>query len=160
MVKLLDQIEADFIQALKSKDKSLDVLRMLKSALKNAEIAKKEALNDTEILLVIQKEKKQRQDSVEEFTKGNRLELVAKEKFEISILEKYLPKGLNEAELTKIIDAAISETGAKSKSEMGKVMSKVMPQITGRATGEQVSKIVNSKLAWSYNYGKNFFDFY
>ncbi|HLC39179.1 MAG TPA: GatB/YqeY domain-containing protein [Patescibacteria group bacterium] len=147
MVKLLDQIEADFIQALKSKDKSLDVLRMLKSALKNAEIAKKEALNDTEILLVIQKEKKQRQDSVEEFTKGNRLELVAKEKFEISILEKYLPKGLNEAELTKIIDAAISETGAKSKSEMGKVMSKVMPQITGRATGEQVSKIVNSKLA-------------
>ena len=140
------QLEQDFILALKEKKPSLDVLRMIKAAVKNAEITKKDKLTDQEIMIVLQKEKKQRQDSVEEFTKGQRNDLVDKEKFEIEVIEKYLPKAMSNDEIKQIILEEINNTSASNSGDMGKVMGQVMPKLKGRADGEKVSQIVKEEL--------------
>ena len=140
------QLEQDFILALKEKKPSLDVLRMIKAAVKNAEITKKDKLTDQEIMIVLQKEKKQRQDSVEEFTKGQRNDLVDKEKFEIEVIEKYLPKAMSNDEIKQIILEEINNTSASNSGDMGKVMGQVMPKLKGRADGEKVSQIDKEEL--------------
>ncbi len=140
------QLEQDFILALKEKKPSLDVLRMIKAAVKNAEITKKDKLTDQEIMIVLQKEKKQRQDSVEEFTKGQRNDLVDKEKFEIEVIEKYLPKAMSNDEIKQIILEEINNTSASNSGDMGKVMGQVMSKLKGRADGEKVSQIVKEEL--------------
>ena len=140
------QLEQDFILALKEKKPSLDVLRMIKAAVKNAEITKKDKLTDQEIMIVLQKEKKQRQDSVEEFTKGQRNDLVDKEKFEIEVIEKYLPKAMSNDEIKQIILEEINNTSTSNSGDMGKVMGQVMSKLKGRADGEKVSQIVKEEL--------------
>ena len=145
---LIERIESDFKTAMKEKNEiKLRTLRMLKAAIRNKEIEKKlKSLPETEILEIIQKQIKQRKDSISDFEKGNRQDLAAKEKGEVSILEQYLPKQLTEAEIKALVEKAIKTTGATTKSDMGKVMKELMPQLTGKADGKLVSQIVSSCL--------------
>lgn len=144
---ILDQIETDYLTALKAKDeKTVSVLRMLKSALKNKEIALGKKLDDMLIGEQVFKEVKSRQDSITEYEKGDRGDLVKQEQEEIEILKKYLPKMLSEEEVAKIIDSAIQKVGATGPQDMGKVMGVIMPQVKGKADGSLVSTLVKNKL--------------
>jgi len=144
---LIEQIEEDFKSALKNKEVvKLSTLRMLKTALHNWQIAEQKELTQDDVIKVIQKEIKQRRDSITTFDSSGRTELADKEKKEIEILEKYMPAQLSDGELRKIIEAAITETGATSPADMGRVMGKVMPQVAGRADGAQVSAKVKELL--------------
>ena len=147
-MSLQQQINNDFITAMKSKDESrLSVLRMLKSALQNYQIAQQKELSDDDVIKIIQKEIKQRKDSIESFTSGGRAELADKEKNELKILEKYIPQQLPNEELTKIVETAIIETGASAPADIGKVMGRVMPQVAGRTDGGAVSARVKELLS-------------
>ena len=142
-----EKIEIDLKNAMKDKDEvKLGTLRMLKAAVKNKEIDKKQPLSPNEVLEIIQKQVKQRKDSIADFQKANRQDLIKKESAEIAVLELYLPKQLSEAELKVIVEKAIQTTGAKTKADMGKLMKEVMPQVAGRADGKQVNQIVSQLL--------------
>ncbi len=160
---LKNQINKDLINAVKSRNsaKSL-VLRGLNAAIKNAEIIKraklskssKEAnlekasiLTDEEIIGVISSQIKQRKDSIGEFEKANRIDLVKKEKAEMAVLAVYLPPQLSEAEVRRIVSSAIGKTGASSVKEMGRVMASIMPFVKGKADGTMVSGIVKELLS-------------
>lgn len=146
-MNLQKQINQDFISAMKNKEtQKVSVLRMLKSALKNKEIELKKSLTDQEAGEIVVKEVKQRKDSIEEFTRGDRPELAQKEKSEITVLEKYMPKQLSEAEIGKIVDEAISKISACTPSDMGKVMAVIMPKLKEKVDGSLVSKMVKEKL--------------
>jgi len=144
---LMDDIKT----AMKAKDSvSLTVLRALKSAIKNAAIEKGGAdaeLDETESLSVIRKQIKQRQDSITQFEEAGRAELAENEKAEIVILEKYLPTPLTEDEVSAIVADSISETGASSKADMGKVMKAVQEKAAGRADGKLLSQLVMKALS-------------
>jgi len=129
---------------------TLNTVRMLKSAVKNAAIEKGGAdaeLTDPEIVAVIRKEVKKRQDSAEQFEKGGRPELVEKENEEIAVLNKYLPQALTEDELAKLVDEAVAEVGATSRKEMGQVMKMLQETTGGRADGKALSQAVMAKLS-------------
>jgi hypothetical protein len=146
-----ERIDHDLKEAMKARlaDK-LAVLRMLKSALKNAAIEKGGAtavLDDAEAIAVVRKQVKQRQDSVEGFEKGGRPELAAKEKTEIDVLNAYLPQQLSADDLTALVKAAIAESGATSKAQMGAVMKIAQTKAAGRADGRALSQEVQKLLA-------------
>jgi len=144
---LMDDIKS----AMKAKDQvSLTTLRALKSAIKNAAIEKGGAdaeLDETESLAVIRKQIKQRHDSITQFEDAGRPELADKEKEEILVLEKYLPTPLTEEEIGTIVADAVSETGASSKADMGKVMKAVQAKAEGRADGKLLSQLVMKALS-------------
>ena len=145
-----ERIDNDIKAAMKARQaEKLNVLRMLKTALKNLSI-EKEGLNfvlsDVDALAVVRKELKKRQDSIESFTKGNRPELAAKEKSEAEILETYLPQALSVEELKELVAAAIAEAGATSKAQMGAVMKIAVERAAGRADGKALSAAVNAAL--------------
>ena len=143
-----EQIETDLVEAMKAhNDEVVSVLRMVKSAIQNSEIQKKQDLKKEDILAVIQNQVKQRQDSIDMYEKGNRPELAEKEKSEIEILKEYLPEQMDEEEIRAIIQKAVSDTGAASIQDMGKVMGQIMPQVRGKADGGLVSKIVKEELS-------------
>ncbi len=147
-MSLTEKIDADYIDAMKTKNESrVSVLRMLKSALQNSKIQLQKELTDDDVIKAIQKEIKQRKDSVSTYEVAGRTELADKEKAEIKILEKYMPEQLSNEELAVIVKSAIEETGATSVAEMGKVMGKVMPQVAGRADGSQISAKVKELLS-------------
>jgi uncharacterized protein YqeY len=128
----------------------LGVLRMLKSALKYAAIAKSGAeaeLSDAEAVQVIRKQAKQRQDSIESFEKGGRAELADKEKQELAILNIYLPQGMSPDELAKVVRETIAELGATSKAQMGAVMKALQAKVGGRADGKTLSVEVAGQLS-------------
>ena len=128
----------------------LGVLRMLKAAMMNAAIEKSGAdskLTDGDTTNVIRKQVKQRQDSIEQFEKGGRAELAAKEKEELSILQSYLPQQMSADELSKIVRETISEVGASSKAQMGAVMKALQSKVAGRADGKTLSAEVQKQLA-------------
>ena len=128
----------------------LGVLRMLKAALTNAAIEKSGAqgqLSDADAIQVIRKQVKQRQDSIESFEKGGRIELAAKEKEELLILQSYLPQAMSADELSKIVRETISEVGATSKQQMGAVMKALQPKVAGRADGKTLSAEVQKQLS-------------
>jgi uncharacterized protein len=145
---LSDQIVSDLTASMKAKETvKMNTLRMLKSAIKNKEIEKKEkSLTDTAILEIIQKQVKQRNDSIEEFKKANRQDLVDKEAQEMAVLKAYLPEQLTQDALKAIVTKAIEATGAKGKADMGKVMKAVMAETKGRADGKTISQLVSSQL--------------
>ena len=147
-MSLMELIDSDLKIAMKEKKElSVSTLRMLKAAIKNKEIDKRvKSLSDQEILEVFQKQVKQRKDSIAEFEKANRLDLVNKEKSELAVLEGYLPKGLSETELKALIQKAIQTAGAKTKADVGRVMKEVMPQVAGRADGKTINQIALSLL--------------
>lgn len=150
MSELSQQITEDMKTAMRGKNTlALNTIRMLKSAIKNAAIEKGGAsaeLTDPEIVAVIRREVKKRQDSVEQYSTAGRTELVEQEQAEIAVLNGYLPEPLGEAELRSIIDAAIAEVGATSRKEMGAVMKLVQERAAGRVDGKTLSQAVMAKL--------------
>lgn len=144
---LLDDINTRLIDAAKTNQPLVrDTLRMVKTSIKNTEISKGHPLSDEEIVSVLAKEVKQRQESAESFHAANRLELAEKEEAEIEILKQYLPEQLSEEAVAAIVDEAIASTGASSAADMGKVMGALMPKVKGKADGNLVSKLVREKL--------------
>lgn len=148
-MKLNDRVNADLANAMRAKDANrLVALRMLKTALTNKSVEKGRDLEEAEGLQVIGTLIKQRRDSIEQFEKGGRADLAAKEAAEIAVLEGYLPPPVSELELTEIIDAVVGETGAASAKDMGKVMKGVMARLAGRtADGRVVSELVKRRLS-------------
>ena len=148
-MNFIDKISGDLTAAMRAKDQlRLDTLRMAKAALMNREVEKKRALDDAESQQVVVGMIKQRRDSVEQSRNGGRPELADKEEAEIAILETYLPPPMDAAELEGIVAEAITEAGATSPKDMGKVMKGVMARLAGRAAdGKIVSELVKKKLA-------------
>ena len=148
---LEERIDSDLKDAMRAKDASkLGVLRMLKSALKYAAIAKsgtEAQLSQAEAAQVVRKQAKQREDSIESFEKGGRAELAAKEKEELSILNAYLPQAMSSDELAKVVRETIAETGARSKAQMGGVMKALQAKVAGRADGKTLSQEVSRQLS-------------
>lgn len=144
-MEIKEKIENEFKKALKKRDKiTVSTLRLLKSAIHNKEIEKKgEKLSDDEVIKVVAKQVQQHRDSIEYFKRGKRQELVEKETKELEILKMYLPKQASPEEITDIVKRIITETGAKEKSDFGKVMKLAMAELKGLADGKLVSKIVS-----------------
>jgi uncharacterized protein YqeY len=145
---IVEQIEKDLTSAMKAREElRLSVLRMAKTALKNKQIEVGKALDDAQATAVLKTLVKQRHDSVEQFRKGGREELAAKEEQEIKILDAYLPAAASEEEIEAAVAAALAETGITSMKEMGKVMKAAMAKLAGKnADGKQVSEKVKAKL--------------
>lgn len=142
-MNLSERLDQDMKQAMKSKDKfTLSTIRMVRSTIKYLEIDLKRTLDDNEVLDILSREIKQRKDALQEFESAGRDELAANTKAEIEIISKYLPEQLSEEEIKVIVQQTIQETGASSKSEMGKVMSALMPKVKGRADGKLVNQLV------------------
>jgi uncharacterized protein YqeY len=147
-MSLNDQIASDLTAAMKAKDAPrLSALRMLKAAAMNKSVEKGRDLDDAEVLQVVASLVKQRRDSIEQFSKAGRTDLVDKETGEIAILEQYLPPAISADEIDAAVSAAVAETGATSAKDMGKVMKAVMPKLAGRnADGRLVNDAVRRKL--------------
>ena len=144
-MSLTTRIEQDYIAAYKAKDAlRLGVLRLLKTAAKNLQVELMRPVTDEELATVVQKQAKQRQDSIEQFTAANRPDLAEKEAAELSILKDYLPEPLSEEELAAAIDAAIAALGV---TNMGKVIQSVMGDYKGRVDGKAVSAAVKARLS-------------
>jgi uncharacterized protein YqeY len=148
---LQERVDADLKEAMRAKDTiKLGVLRMLKSALKYAAIAKsgaEAALSDAEAALVIRKQARQRQDSIDSFEKADRAELVEKEKEELSILNGYLPQPMSADEISKVVRETIAEAGATSRAQMGAVMKALQVKVAGRVDGKALSVEVQKQLS-------------
>ena len=138
----------DLVSAMKNKDKdTLTVLRSVKGAMQLEEINLHHELTDEEFIGIISKQIKTRKESITEFEKGNRLDLVEQTKKEIEVLNKYLPEQLSEEEVLDIIDRAFEEVNPKSQSDMGKIMGIVSPKLKGRTDMSFVSKTIKEKLS-------------
>lgn len=147
-MSLHDRLTEDLKLAMKSRDQlRMDVIRMIKAAVLNKEVELKKDLDDAEMSRIMTTMIKQRKESVEQYEKGNRAELAAKERQEIAIIESYLPKAMSHEELTALIDGVVQETGAASLKDMGQVMKAVMARLAGQPVdGKQVSDLVRARL--------------
>ena len=144
---LRETLDSELKEAMRNKEAlKRTVLRTMRSEIRNAEINSQTTLDDEGIISVLTKQVQQRKDSVEAYEAANRQDLVAKESEEINIISVYLPEQLPQEEIEQIIDLAISQSGASSLDDMGKIMGLVMPQVRGRADGKIVNTIVTSKL--------------
>ena len=145
---LSDQVTSDIAAAMKAKEPArLSALRMLKAAIMNKSVEKGRDLQDDEVLQVVSSLVKQRRDSIEQFAKAGRTDLVDKETGEIAVLEHYLPPAVTAEEIDAAVAAAIAETGAASPKDIGKVMKAVMPKLAGKnADGRAVNETVRRKL--------------
>ena len=138
---------SDMKEAMKARDKvRLNTVRMIKSALMNEKIKAGHDLTAEEELTVLSREKKQREESIEEFTKANRKDLADETKQELAIVESYLPKQMTQEELNQAVSSAIAEVNAQGKSDFGKVMKVLMPKIKGKADGKAASNAVRKQL--------------
>jgi len=146
---LQDKIQGQIAEAMRSKDQlRLDVLRMMKSAVKLKEVEKMKALEENEVIAVLNTLVKQRKDSIEQFRKGGREELAQKEEAEIKIIEEYLPAAASEEDIRRAVAEAVQETGAASMKDMGKVMKAALARLTGKsADGARVSQLVKETLS-------------
>jgi len=150
MAGVSERITEELKTAMRAKDAaSLAVLRGLKAAIKNAAIEKGGAdteLGEADTLVVVRKQVKQRQDSIEAFASAGRTDLEEKEKAEIAVLEKFLPQELSESELGQLVDEVIAATGATSRKEMGQVMGMLQGKVAGRADNRVLSQMVQARL--------------
>ena len=145
---LRDQLNEDLKSAMKAREtERLGALRLMLAAVKQREIDERITLDDAAVVAVVEKMVKQRKDSIDQFEKAARQDLADKEKFELSILEGYLPAQLSQSEIDAIVAAAVASTGAASPADMGKVMGVVKPRLAGRADMGKVSALVKAKLA-------------
>jgi len=145
---LTTRITDDVKAAMRSKDKDrLAVLRLITAAIKQIEVDQRITLDDDQVISVLEKMLKQRKDSIEQFSKAGRDELVAQEASEIEIIQQYLPEQLSEDEIKALIDEAISTTNAASMKDMGKVMGLLKPKLAGRADMGMVSRIIKDQLS-------------
>jgi len=141
--KLMDDLK----QAMKNREKvRSSVIRLVMAAIKNAEISRQAALEDTDILGIIAKEVRQRQESIEAFKQGNRPDLVAQEEAEMTILNEYLPQQMTREEIIAAAQKVIEEVGAQGPSDKGKIMPKLIAQLKGRADGREINTIVTELL--------------
>jgi uncharacterized protein YqeY len=137
----------DYKKAMKAGDKiKVSTIRLVLAGVKNEEINKRDELTEDELLTVLAREARKRKESIEEFGKGGRQDLVDKEKSELSIIESYMPEQLSEDEVSDMIDKVIKEVGATSGADLGKVMGKLMPLLKGKADGKKVNQIVRQRL--------------
>ena len=145
---LRDKVNADIASAMKAKSAArLSALRMMKAAITNKGVEKGHDLDDAEVLQVLASLVKQRRDSIEQFSKAGRTDLVAKETAEIAVLEEYMPPAASPEEIDAAVAAAIAETGAAAPKDMGKVMKAVMPKLAGKnADGRTINEAVRRKL--------------
>jgi uncharacterized protein len=148
-LSLLERLNNDMKQAMKNKEKDrLTTIRMVKASLQNEAIKfGKQELSEEEELTVLSREVKQRKDSLQEFEKAGRQDLVEKIQTELKHVEVYMPQQLSEEEVTAIVKEAIAETGAASKADMGRVMAVLMPKVKGKADGSLVNKLVQQHLS-------------
>ncbi|MFO1443411.1 GatB/YqeY domain-containing protein [Bacillus sp. Bva_UNVM-123] len=147
-MSLLDRLNDDMKQAMRNKEKDkLTVIRMIKASMQNEAIKLGSELSEDQELTILSRELKQRKDSLHEFEKAGREDLVEKIRTELQFVELYMPKQLSEDEVSKIIQETIAETGATSKAEMGKVMAAIMPKVKGKADGALVNKLVQQHLS-------------
>lgn len=142
------KLNEDMVTAAKAKDKiRLSAIRLLKTALHNKEIDLMRPLNETETMQILSGLVKQRKDSIEQFAKGGRQDLVEKEEAELKILQDFMPAQMSDEEVEALIKKAIADVGAVSVKDMGKVMKALMPQITGKADGKAAGEKVKALLA-------------
>ena len=145
---LVEKINSDMITYMKNKDSfSLGVIRMLKGAIQLEKINKKRELNDDEVIAVISKQIKMRNDSIKEFEKANRTDLVEQNQKEIAILNTYMPEQLSDEEVNKIIDEAFVKLNPTSSKDMGIIMKEISPKVKGKADMGKVNSIIKDKLA-------------
>ncbi len=145
---LLERLTADLKESLRQGDKlRSSVIRLAKAAIHNAEIAKGRPLEEGEVLEVLSRQVKQRRESIAEFEKAGREDLLSKEKAELSILLEYLPQQLSREEIAAAARQVIQEVGAQGPRDKGRVMGKLMPQLRGKAEGRLVSEVVDELLA-------------
>jgi uncharacterized protein YqeY len=145
---LRKRLDEEIKAAMKAQNKTrLSALRSIKSAVRNKEIDLHKELSDVEIQDVVATLVKQRKDSIEQFSRGGRGDLVAQETGELNVLLEFLPQQLTEAEVEAIVDKALAELGTSSIKDLGKVMKHVMSQVAGRADGKMVNEIVRRKLS-------------
>ena len=146
-MSLRDQLEGGLKEAMKSGDRvAVAAIRLSLSEIKNAVIDKRRPLEDNEVVNILRSGVKKRQESIEMFAKGGRQDLVDKETAELKVIERFLPAGLPAAELEALVDAAITESGAATMKDIGKVMKAVLPKVAGRADGAEINKLVRAKL--------------
>ncbi len=146
-MSLKDRINEDMKSALRARDAArLSAIRMLLAAIKQKEVDERIVADDAAVTAIVEKLIKQRRDSIEQFAKAGRADLVDKEKAELDLLAGYLPQPLSEAELAAAVDSAIAEAGASGPQAMGKVMGLLKPRIVGRADMGKVSALVKRKL--------------
>jgi len=146
-VELLDQLESDLAEAMKLRDEvRVTTLRLLKSAMKNYQIELGHDLTMQEAMAVLQKEAKKHQDSISQYEQADRADLAKEEKAELDIINDYLPEQMSDADITKAVDEAITETGANGPADMGKVISLVRQKTNGQADGAKIAQIAKDKL--------------
>lgn len=146
-MSLRQRINEDMKTAMKAREADkLAAIRLLQAALKQKEVDERIELTDSDVLAIIDKMIKQRRDSIEQYTAGNRPDLVAKEEFEVGVLAAYMPAQLSEAEVASIIDGIIAQTGAQGAKDMGKVMNALRPLVAGRADMGKLSGLVKARL--------------
>ena len=144
---LKQKLTDDLKQAMRAGDKvRRSVIRLVMAAIKNAEIARHAALDDTDILGIIAKEARQRQESIEAFRQGNRQDLVAQEEAELAVLKEYLPRQMTREEIIATARQVIEEVGAQGPGDKGKVMPKLIAQLKGKADGREINAIVTELL--------------
>ncbi|WP_257346049.1 GatB/YqeY domain-containing protein [Pseudalkalibacillus decolorationis] len=147
-MSLLDRLNQDMKQAMRNKEKQkLTVIRMVKASLQNESIKLGHELNQEEELTVLSREVKQRKDSLQEFEKAGRDDLVQNQRQEIDILNEYLPEQLSDEEVEQIVKETVEQVGATSKQDMGKVMGAIMPKVKGKADGGLVNRLVQKHLS-------------
>ncbi len=146
-MSLSEKIASDLKAAMKSGQRTrVDVLRMIKAQIKNVEIEKGRPLTEEEEIQVLQSAAKKRKEAIALYEKGGRPELAAKEKEELAVIEAFLPKQLSREEIEAVVAEIISETGASSLKDLGKVMKEAMGRLRGKADGKLVQEIVRAKL--------------
>lgn len=145
--EIKERFEASVKDAMRARDKQrLGVLRLIMSEFKKVEVDERIELDDTRVLVILDKMVKQRRDSLSQYEQAGRQDLVQQESFELDLLKEFMPEALDEAAVTAIIDQAIAETGASSMKDMGRLMGIVRPQVQGRADMGAISAIVKQKL--------------
>jgi uncharacterized protein YqeY len=147
---LQEKLRADLKQAMKGRDnKRSSLIRLVLAGVKNAEIDKGAPLEDSGVIDIISREVKQHRESIAEFGKGNRADLVAKEEDELAILWEYLPPQMSREEIAEAARKVIEQVGARNPGDKGKVMSQLMPQLKGKAEGREINDVVSELLAGS-----------
>ena len=144
---LQERLIADLRNAMKSGDKvRQSTIQLVRAGIKNAEIAKGDSLDDAGVIDILSREVKQRRESIDEYAKANRQDLVAKEEAELAIVLEYMPHQMSREEIMALARQVIGEVGAQGPRDKGKVMSRIMPEVKGKAEGRVVNEVVNQLL--------------
>jgi uncharacterized protein len=147
-MRLIPELETEVREAMRAREQErVGTLRLVLAALRSAEKDLQRPLSEQEELQVLQRERKRRAEAAEAFRQGGRREQAEKEERELAVIEGFMPEPISEEELEQVVDDAIAETGATSIRDLGRVMADVMPQVSGRADGSEVSRLVREKLA-------------